>query len=249
MNCDQVKRLLGALEDKELSASDDMMVRSHLTTCAKCQSELTALQALRETVAKQAPYGVSDGLRNRISRALTMEPEPRKRSFGWGYGFILGLACSAVAFFFFGRQGQDPSVLEGDILASHIRSLMPGHMTDVVSSDRHTVKPWFSGKVDISPPTWDFKENGFKLTGGRLDYIDGRATPVLVYRVRQHWINLFVLARQGKTPPVSLDRQGFHIVEWAQSGLEFVAVSDVDAAALKQFVDLYRNASGPGDNH
>ncbi|MDR3687944.1 MAG: hypothetical protein P4L46_01100, partial [Fimbriimonas sp.] len=111
------------------------------------------------------------------------------------------------------------------------------------------VKPWFAGKADIAPPTWDFKNDGFELAGGRMDYIAGRATPVLTYHVRKHWINLFVFPDSLESQIATENRSGFHIVSWSQDGLAFAAVSDADATAVAKFVKLYRKASAEGENH
>src|SRR6058998_1951412 len=136
------------------------------------------------------------------------------------------------------RAGED--ALAGQVLASHVRSLMPGHLTDVVSSDQHTVKPWFNGKLDFSPPVYDFTGRGFPLVGGRLDYVGGRPIAALAYSWRQHVINVFLWpAEQGRTQgPRATTRQGYHLLRWATPAYTYWVASDLGLAELGDFVAL-----------
>jgi len=132
------------------------------------------------------------------------------------------------------------NVLTQEVLASHIRSLMPGHLVDVTSSNQHTVKPWFNGKLDFSPPVVDLAQQGYPLIGGRLDYVRNKAVAVLVYQHRGHVINLFVWPEgqnegQGTT---SITQQGYHILSWNRSGMSYWVVSDLEEAQLQEFVRL-----------
>jgi anti-sigma factor RsiW len=133
-------------------------------------------------------------------------------------------------------------VLVGEVLSSHVRSLMANHLTDVVSTDLHTVKPWFNGRLDFSPTVKDFEEEGFPLIGGRLDYIDKRPVAALVFRHRQHLINLFTWPTdRGKEEKVQrLSQQGYSVFHWTKAGMEYWVVSDLNTEELQELVRLYQ---------
>ena len=118
---------------------------------------------------------------------------------------------------------------------------MPGHLTDVVSTDQHQVKPWFNGRVDLSPAVPNLDSTGFLLTGGRIDYIDGRAVPVVTYKRRQHVINVYARRAEGPASSATNEsRNGFHMIEWQSGGLDYWAVSDLNSAELEQFIALFK---------
>jgi anti-sigma factor RsiW len=125
--------------------------------------------------------------------------------------------------------------LPDELVSDHIRALQPGHLMDVVSTDQHTVKPWFDGRLDFAPPVNDLAPQGFPLTGGRLDYVAGRQAAVLIYQRRQHIINLFVWPERGGPAPLSTSRNGYNIVRWNQNGMTFWAISDLGANELAEF--------------
>ena len=156
-----------------------------------------------------------------------------------GGGFAAGLLASAVALQLLGNwplQSASHDALDKEIVASHVRSMMADHLFDVASSNQHTVKPWFLGKLDYSPAVRDLSDNGFPLTGGRLDYIDGRPVAALVYSRGQHAINLYTWPAAGESQPYRpSSRLGFNMVEWTQSGMRFWAVSDISPSELALF--------------
>jgi anti-sigma factor RsiW len=163
-------------------------------------------------------------------------------------GFAMGSAVSAIAatgLFAIVLRNDDEQRIESEIVSAHLRSLQAGHLIDVVSSDQHTVKPWFNGKLDVSPPVIDLTAQGFTLIGGRLDYVNERAIGAVVYKRRAHVINLFV-AQTSNTEPraATIDNvQGFNIRRWRDHGLNYWAVSDIGADELAEFGDKFEAAS------
>jgi anti-sigma factor RsiW len=154
--------------------------------------------------------------------------------------FGLGAACAAVLAFLLLTPAMPPGLTD-QIVAGHVRALQPGHLQDVASEDRHTVKPWFDGRLDFAPPVKDLAAARFPLTGGRLDYLDGRPVAALIYQRDKHIVNLFVWPGIGDTPPETAERQGYNIVHWSQAGMNFWAVSDVELSQLKEFATDWRN--------
>ena len=156
----------------------------------------------------------------------------------FGSGFALA-ACLALAVFL----PKDGDGLASAVITDHIRSLQPGHLMDVVSTDQHTVKPWFDGRLAFAPPVKDFQAEGFPLVGGRLDYLDGREIAALVYHSRQHVIELYVWPSGSDLDHVPSDgsRSGYNFIRWSQNGVALWAVSDVDSATLASFVRLWQS--------
>jgi anti-sigma factor RsiW len=135
------------------------------------------------------------------------------------------------------------SIVDQQIVSSHVRSLQPGHLTDVQTTNQHIVKPWFNGRIDFSPPVPELADQGFPLAGGRLDSIDGRTVAAIVYHRRLHTVNLFAWpAKNGGDRAFVKD--GFAVTEWSRNGLRFAAVSDIPAAELRQFETLFVKRSG-----
>lgn len=199
-----------------------------------------------ETIRNQATYhAASPHLRARILASLPKEPAARARrwnSRGLASGFAAAFALLAAAGIYFLSPGTEQRLAD-EIVAAHVRSLMVDHAFDVASSDSHTVKPWFAGKLDFSPPVFDLTAQGFALAGGRLDYIDRRPVAALVYRHRQHLINLFILPATRNARPRTLEQQGFHLAAWEKAGMTWWAVSDLNAAELAQFKAVLEKAA------
>ncbi|MDA9477927.1 membrane protein [Bradyrhizobium sp. CCBAU 65884] len=247
MTCDEARIMLHALLDGELDAGHAREVEAHIAGCPGCAAELAAQREMQRVLADtNLRYVAPTSLRNKIEASLPKpQPQPSRRSVL--RGFAMGSAVSALAatgiVAIVLRQDDQQRILS-EVVSAHLRSLQAGHLTDVISTDQHTVKPWFNGKLDVAPPVIDLTAQGFTLVGGRLDYIDARAIGAVVYKRRQHVINLFV-AQTSSTehqPPKTQTMQGFNCRRWGERGLNFWAVSDIGADELAEFVDKFEAA-------
>ena len=251
MNHQVLESEIDAYLDGELAGDDARALEAHLTQCSECMHFRDQRVELRSAIADRIPaYPAPDVLRKRIQDAArsTASPNIRRPVRARRWYAPLALAASfalvAVGSWRLARTNAAGDALANDVLTSHVRSLMPGHLTDVLSSDQHTVKPWFNGKLDYSPPVYDFAGRGYPLLGGRLDYVDGRSVAVLVYGRRQHLINVFIWPT-GAGPAAGSStgtRQGYHMVQWASGGYTYWAVSDLGTTELQEFVGLLRQA-------
>jgi anti-sigma factor RsiW len=196
--------------------------------------------AAEPVVARDATYHrAPEGLRERVHASLAREAGPMEGSMPWkmAASFVLVALVAWNAALFVGEPPGE-EILARDLVTAHVRSLMvESHLNDVVSSDQHTVKPWFTGKLDFAPPVQDLASIGFALAGGRLDYIDGRAVAVLTYRYRQHVVNVFIWPQPGESKASVTTRQGYSIVRWTHAGMRFSAVSDAAAPQLMALAD------------
>ncbi|HWD39658.1 MAG TPA: zf-HC2 domain-containing protein [Fimbriimonas sp.] len=244
MTCQQARPWIGAWIDGELDLMQSAELRKHLAECQSCSEELEALRALRESIRKVSPSKVSEELRDRVARSIPPAAMKRRISaLPLGFAFVGGVVVAVVGTALWNSRASTHSALVAELMQSHVRSLMPNHLLDVVSTDQHTVKPWFDGKTSISPTPFQLRTEGFPLLGGRLDLIEGQRVPVFVYGRRKHLINLFVFPASGATMWLE-DRQGYHLLSWNEGELEYVAVSDVDSSDLKQFKADYQTAEG-----
>jgi len=212
-------------------------------------SELAAL------IKHKADYfEAPQDLRGRVSRMLTPTPVVPERASRWlvwrqwwgvGAAFAMGVMLSVAVTSLRGLPASQDRLIE-QVLDSHVRSLMVAHLSDIASSDQHTVKPWLSSHLDFSPPVADLASAGFPLLGGRMDYLEGRAVAALVYQRHLHTINVFVWPLRDKPSgaPVSATRRGFNLKSWDKNGMQFWAVSDIQSAELDKFETLLREQSG-----
>jgi anti-sigma factor RsiW len=253
MNCEEAEVLLHALIDGELDAGHAREVEAHIAGCPRCAAALSDYREMSKAMASaDVRYTAPPELRRRIEAALP-QPQaqvvqmPSRRSVL--RGFAMGSAVSAIAatgLFAIVVRNDDMERIQSEVVSAHLRSLQAGHLIDVVSTDQHTVKPWFNGKLDVAPPVIDLTAQGFTLIGGRLDYVDARAIGAVVYRRRQHVINLFVAQtasterRAAKIETV----QGFNIRHWSDRGLNYWAVSDLAKDELADFGDKFEAAMG-----
>jgi anti-sigma factor RsiW len=253
-NCTDYESLLHALADGELDAGHVRDVDAHVAGCADCAAKLKAIRALREAMAgAQLKEAAPAHLRSRIEAmfpAAAAAPSTAGarqegsiqrwwRSFIGGFSVGAALSAAATAMLVIGlfSSSQDQQIAD-EVVSAHVRSLQAGHLMDVQTSDQHTVKPWFNGKLDVAPPVIDLTAQGFTLLGGRLDYIDGEPVASVIYQRRKHVINLFVAQRLGPTSAKVIGKtiQGYNVRHWTQQGLDFWAVSDLAGDELDEFV-------------
>ena len=252
MTCDEAEILLHALIDGELDAGHARDVETHVAGCPRCAAALADYRQMSKAIASaDLRYSAPLALRRRIEASLPqVQPQtsaPSRRSVI--RGFAMGSAVSALAatgLVAIVLRNDDEQRILSDVVSAHLRSLQAGHLIDVVSTDQHTVKPWFNGKLDVSPPVIDLTAQGFTLIGGRLDYVDARAIGAVVYRRRQHVINLFVAqtADTERRPAKMETMQGFNVRRWSEQGMNFWAVSDIGPDELTEFGDKFEAALG-----
>jgi anti-sigma factor RsiW len=250
MTCDEAEILLHALLDGELDAGHAREVEEHIAGCPACAAQLKAYREMSQAIAgADLRYAAPLSLRRRIEASLPQAQAatraPSRRSVL--RGFAMGSAASAIAatgLVAIVLRNDDERRIESEVVSAHLRSLQAGHLTDVISTDQHTVKPWFNGKLDVAPPVIDLTAQGFTLIGGRLDYVDARAIGAIVYRRRQHVINLFVAqtANTESRSPKMETIQGFNIRHWSDRGLNYWAVSDLAADELAEFGEKFEGA-------
>ena len=248
MNCDRVQALMHAYVDGELDLVNALDVEEHLKSCATCPLKVKEIQALRALVSAQkaalyrpAPAYLQKQIHDSIRRANPAQPT--WLTFSW---IKMGALVTAVALLILafalvngGLASSQSSQIALEVEAAHVRSLMADHLTDVTSTDQHTVKPWFNGKLDFSPPVEDFTAQGFPLVGGRLDYVDDHPSAVLVYMRNKHIINLFIWPSQDKTNKnFTTSHNGYNLHQWDQNRMTYWAVSDVNDNDLLSFIQL-----------
>lgn len=249
------ERLLHALLDGELDAMNAVDFETHLATCAACAAEYERQKTMRSAIrefgaSEKPPRHLSLKIEAMIDRAAVppaVRPTSHKsiQSGWWAKGLALAAAASLALFLLLPTGGD---TIRDQVVASHVRSLLASHLTDVESSDRHTVRPWFNGKVDVAPPAVDLGDDGFPLVGGRLDYIDNQVVAALVYKRGSHIINLFVRSAAGRedNPPHDSTFQGYNLRQWRESGIDFWAVTDASQSELDAFQKAYSYATGRG---
>jgi anti-sigma factor RsiW len=226
-------------------------IEQHLRDCSACAGAYESCKGLHERLGStRLAYSAPAGLRERIQAALPQggreavpgRPRVNRNWPAIAASLLLGVIAGGTAVEFVPSSSADAPIAD-QLLASHVRSQMLGsHRVDVESSDQHTVKPWFEGKLDFSPSVHDLADKGFPLVGGRLDYLDHRPVAALVYQRRKHLINLFIWpsAAGHEEPQRSLERQGYHFIHWIQSNTNYWAVSDLNKDELNEFVMLIK---------
>jgi anti-sigma factor RsiW len=246
---DNFSGLLHAYLDGELDLVRSLDLEEHLKGCADCAQELWTQRKLRERLRgadlyERAPESLETRIRGALPRESKVVESLRRHFWNWA---AVAAAILLVVFFTWRvipdlMGSRSTELLAREVVASHIRSLQPGHLVDIESTDQHTVKPWFNGKIDFSPPVKDFAEEGFPLVGGRLDYIDERPAAALVYQRHKHLIDLYVWPEAEKNERGARleSRQGYNLVFWQGGGMYFCAVSDLNTEELQQFAQLFQ---------
>ena len=242
--CVDQEMLLGGLVDCELDAANTAIVEAHVARCEGCREELDRLQAVRNLIRSDGVrHAAPDALARKIAAMPELTPKAanENRVLRWlGPGAVGALAASLAMVSFV--TPATTAAVDQELVSSHVRSLQPGHLTDVQTTNQHIVKPWFNGRIDFAPPVPELAAQGFPLVGGRLDSIDGKTVPAIVYKRRLHTVNLYVWPAKDSSEH-ALVKDGFAIREWSHNGLRFAAVSDIPSAELQQFEALFVRAS------
>jgi anti-sigma factor RsiW len=240
VTCAEIDRDLDPYLDRELDEASAAVVRAHLESCPRCGGRLAERQELGRLL-RTAPYYQAPQRLRAAAAAAAERPRASRRIYAWAAS--LAIAASLGGAFALARYARTPAEARfearaaDEVVDAHVRSLMGEHLFDVKSTDQHTVKPWFLGRVDFSPPVRDLAGIGFPLVGGRLDYVAGHQAAALVYQRQKHTINVFVWpAGSGAPAPTAASIRGFHIHGWTTDGMTFWAVSDLNDAELTTFV-------------
>jgi anti-sigma factor RsiW len=252
---EDAKRLLDAYADGELELVSSLAVEQHLGICDDCARVLTNLRTVHAALNEAAPYYEAPAtLEGRIRAAIrdSNRMETRRgfavRNYSWASAAIAAvLLITIVIVSVHSLVPRAVDLTAREVVDDHLRPLAANHLTDVLSSNQHTVKPWFDGRLHFTPPVIDLTAQGFPLLGGRLDYLDDLPVAAVVYRRREHVINLFVAPAKNaaNTQPLSQVRDGYNIVHWTKAGMSYWAVSSVSGIELKKFAQLISEESPP----
>ena len=247
MSCEETPDLIHGYLDGELDIVKSMEVEKHLQDCNTCTQSHQAMRSVRSAAGQSGVrFDPPVDLEKRLRSALRRENETERKSFVVRWRWLVAVTSLVVVIGLgwgiaqMWTRRSESDLLAQEIVSSHVRSLMADHLIDVPSSDQHTVKPWFDGKLDFSPPVKDLSQHGFSLSGGRLDYIDHRPVAAVVYQRRQHLINVFIWP---STDAVAMNErtsasQGYNVIRWSNGGMAYWAVSDLNLDELQQFVQL-----------
>jgi anti-sigma factor RsiW len=250
VNCELARTTIHGYFDGELDAVRSAEFERHLEHCPECQSVLEGIESLHTQLQQSDLYEhASPELHDRIRKQLAQATGTGRVSAGqWRRWFLvpacgtLSAAAAVITIMLFVVPSHTKSVLTAELIDAHVRSLQPGHLMDVVSTDQHTVKPWFDGKLDFIPPVADYAAQGFPLIGGRLDVIDGHNVAALVYSRRKHYVNVFVWPYREKESIAesSGSRKGYNWMTWQSGDMQFCLLSDAALADLRELKDLIR---------
>jgi anti-sigma factor RsiW len=242
---ENIRELLHAYVDGELDLANTRETERHLQSCAECRGTEKTIRELRSALTSDATaYRAPARLRRNVRAALRREAKSTRQTLSPWLMFATGAAFAAVILGFVlfqtTRAARTDAIVD-QLVANHVRSLLAAQLVDVVSSDQHTVKPWFDGKIDFAPDVRDLSAKGFPLVGGRLDYLDGKTVVALVYQRNKHPINLFVTPEptNRSTSPTVVPRRGYNVFSWINNGMKYWAVSDLNQTELREFTELF----------
>ena len=250
MDCTDTRNAMHGYLDRELDPVTAAGIEAHLNACAACAQAYAVQKSLRSAVKRQATYYRAPAAlesRVRAMSGVAQKTATTRRAPRWHW-LQLGAAIAATALITWVaamqmQSGSRDERIAGEVVAGHARAVLADQLTQVASADTHTVKPWLSSKLDFAPPVTDLARAGFPLVGARLDYMDRRPVAALVYRHRQHTINLFVWPDEKSSASLqATSRQGFNLLHWGKAGMTFWAISDLNPADIRTFAETYANA-------
>ncbi len=252
MLCRDSKKILGAFVDNEIDLMQSVAVEEHLAICADCSAFMEDQRAVKDLLKNGSfRFSAPPGFKEELLQELR-PPSPKKLRLwpvisapAWRAAAVAAIIILSVGLLtlLYRASSVNKTAAQNEIVDSHIRSLLMNHLTDVASTDQHTVKPWFNGKLAFSPKVVDFSDKEFPLIGGRLDTMDGQTVAALIYKHRQHVINVFTYPHSADVNPMSSEQRGYHLIHWAESGMEFWLVSDLNPEELEQFAALIKGVN------
>jgi anti-sigma factor RsiW len=254
VNCQEARNIIHAYSDGELDLATTLEIEKHVCDCRQCARINQGLNALRSSIRDsslyyRAPTGLERRIRSQVKQARAQAAGYSLRPGRWLAAAAALAIVAATVWVVLRGPGRSDELLASEVTSAHIRSLMADsvHLWDVKSTDQHTVKPWFDGKIDFAPEVRDFKADSFALEGGRLDYLAGRPVAALVYRHEKHYINLFIWPADGQRDRGEsvTSRQGYLLVHWVRSGMNFWAVSDMSKESMQRFTSLVQSPGSP----
>jgi anti-sigma factor RsiW len=249
MKCTSSEHLLELYLDGELAAREWVEMREHIDSCSACNGQYRRLEQISSDIRTHVghyapPAGLERRVRTALRKAAREERQPSWLLQNWmaGAASVLLFVSMAGNVVLLSPHTSARDLLAQEVLSSHLRSLIGTHLVDIPSSDQHTVKPWFNGKLNFSPDVKDFARQGFPLIGGRIEYLDDKPVAALIYQRRKHLINLFLWPAPSSSSSGygEMTKRGYNLVSWTQGGMNFWLVSDVQISELEQFAQLYK---------
>jgi mycothiol system anti-sigma-R factor len=249
VSCDYTRTALHGYLDGELDATRAAEFERHLEGCRECTTALGSEESLRSSLQRSglyesAPVSLRKKIRDGLDAATASSVSIPIPAWRWLAVAATILVVASMSWFAWTYRAKDSASTTpftvAEIIDAHVRSLQPGHLTDIASTDNHTVKPWFNGKLAFVPPVKDFADEGFPLVGGRLDVLGGQNVAALVYSRRKHVINVFVMPTKEPDTPIHPPglRQGYQWRHWRRQGMEYCAVSDVSDSDIYELAQL-----------